>query len=343
MAPDRNTWVREKGPSLREEGIVYSDYMGSGLGNKPSHGGNGYKIGSMVATVLSRLGLGLETRRDQESCAYARAEQKQSDFEKAKGSVDEGQPVYESKKRVAARGHTMVRGEKGWWKMEGARGRTKPRWRETERKEEGDMTRGREIRGVASLKIMGMAILSSGKWGCPIVTRQIIRRVIEMVGVPKYYGSLQFNIGWQWTPPETPMLNTIDRRREFSEENGKKRETHPREKEKKERREKEKRERERGHTNGLISQQCDLFALYSHKEPTLLCHYVTKEGVIAQQGPPVRLLLPNLSTIALKESMIHEWPEATSNPVSNQESWRRRSESGCADRFINAYWKQVGR
>ncbi|KYN20968.1 hypothetical protein ALC57_06876 [Trachymyrmex cornetzi] len=102
-------------------------------------------------------------------------------------------------------------------------------------------------------------------------------------------------------------------------------------------------ERERGHTNGLISQQCDLFALYSHKEPTLLCHYVTKEGVIAQQGPPVRLLLPNLSTIALKEPMIHEWPEATSNPVGNQESWRRRSESGCADRFINAYWKQVGR
>lgn len=53
---------------------------------------------------------------------------------------------------------------------------------------------------------------------------------------------------------------------------------------------KRERERERGHTNGLISQQCDLFALYSHKEPTLLCHYVTKEGVIAQQGPPVRLL-----------------------------------------------------
>lgn len=51
-------------------------------------------------------------------------------------------------------------------------------------------------------------------------------------------------------------------------------------------------ERELGHTNGLISQQCDLFALYSHKEPTLLCHYVTKEGVIAQQGPPVRHLPP---------------------------------------------------
>lgn len=57
MAPDTNTWAREKGPSPREEGIVYSDYMGSGPGNKPSHGGNGYKIGSMVATVLSRLGL----------------------------------------------------------------------------------------------------------------------------------------------------------------------------------------------------------------------------------------------------------------------------------------------
>ena len=139
MAPDRNTWVREKGPSPREEGIVYSDYMGSGPGNKPSHGGNGYKIGSMVATVLSRLGLGLEARRDQESCAYARAEQKQSDFEKAKGSVDEGRPVYESKKRVAARPYdgTGREGVVG----EGARGRTEPRWRETERKEEGDTTR----------------------------------------------------------------------------------------------------------------------------------------------------------------------------------------------------------
>lgn len=40
-------------------------------------------------------------------------------------------------------------------------------------------------------------------------------------------------------------------------------------------------------TSGLISQQCDLFALYWHKEPTLLCHYVTKKGVIAQWGPPV--------------------------------------------------------
>lgn len=37
----------------RKEGIVYSDYMGSGPGNKPSHGGNGYKIGSTVAYVLS--------------------------------------------------------------------------------------------------------------------------------------------------------------------------------------------------------------------------------------------------------------------------------------------------
>lgn len=103
MAPDTNTWVREKGPSPREEGIVYSDYMGSGPGNKPSHGGNGYKIGSMVATVLSRLGLEARPGRDRESRAYARAEQEQSDFEKAKGSVDEGRLVYESKKRVAAR------------------------------------------------------------------------------------------------------------------------------------------------------------------------------------------------------------------------------------------------
>jgi len=102
--------------------IVYSDYMGSGPGNKPSHGGNGYKIGSMLATVLSRLGLsepgraadrpaekvgaggGREGGTDGvESRAYARAEQEQSNLEKAKGSVDEGRPVYESKKRIAAR------------------------------------------------------------------------------------------------------------------------------------------------------------------------------------------------------------------------------------------------
>ncbi|KAL2734492.1 hypothetical protein V1477_013669, partial [Vespula maculifrons] len=32
---------------LQEEGIVYSDYMGSGPGNKPSHGGHGYKAGAI--------------------------------------------------------------------------------------------------------------------------------------------------------------------------------------------------------------------------------------------------------------------------------------------------------
>lgn len=92
------------------------------------------------------------------------------------------------------------------------------------------------------------------------------------------------------------MPNTIDRRREFRKKIGKSGELSPNEKGKrgkrKERNRERNRERERGHTNGLISQQCDLFALYSHKEPTLLCHYVTKEGVIAQQGPPVRLLPP---------------------------------------------------
>nr|KAF7387565.1 hypothetical protein H0235_018287 [Vespula pensylvanica] len=35
---------------LQEEGIVYSDYMGSGPGNKPSHGGHGYKAGAMSVT-----------------------------------------------------------------------------------------------------------------------------------------------------------------------------------------------------------------------------------------------------------------------------------------------------
>lgn len=64
MAPN----AEKERPSLdrereKKEGIVYSDYMGSGPGNKPSHGGNGYKIGSMVATVLSRLGLGARLDR----------------------------------------------------------------------------------------------------------------------------------------------------------------------------------------------------------------------------------------------------------------------------------------
>lgn len=45
----------------------------------------------------------LDRDETEESRAYARAEQEQSDFEKAKGSVDEGRLVYESKKRVAAR------------------------------------------------------------------------------------------------------------------------------------------------------------------------------------------------------------------------------------------------
>lgn len=58
---------------------------------------------------------------------------------------------------------------------------------------------------------MGTAIPSSGEWGCPIVTRQIIRRVIETVGVSKYYGSLQFNIGWQFGSFLTrPLTNVND-------------------------------------------------------------------------------------------------------------------------------------
>lgn len=136
MAPDTNTWVREKGPSPREEGIVYSDYMGSGPGNKPSHGGNGYKIGSMVATVLSRLGLEARPGRGRGSRAYARAEQEQSDFEKAKGSVDEGRPVYESKKRVAVRPYDGTgRGEGGRWKAR-EEGQSRDGEKQSERKRE---------------------------------------------------------------------------------------------------------------------------------------------------------------------------------------------------------------
>lgn len=90
---------------------------------------------------------------------------------------------------------------------------------------------------------------------------------------------------------ETTTPNAIDRRQEFGKKTGKKRGTvdneRGRESAGKEEGQKERgRERRRvsSHrgTSGLISQQCDLFALYSHKEPTLLCHYVTKKGVIGQ-------------------------------------------------------------
>lgn len=92
------------------------------------------------------------------------------------------------------------------------------------------------------------------------------------------------------------MRTAIDRRREFRKKTGKKRGTvrvgrdrSTRRVRKGKRTEKEaRREGERRRTSGLISQRCDLFALYTHKEPTLLCHYVTKKGVIGQQGPPVR-------------------------------------------------------
>lgn len=44
--------------------------------------------------------------------------------------------------------------------------------------------------------------------------------------------------------------------------------------------------------------------------------------------------------------MIHEWPEGTSNPVSNQEPRgvvALVAVARSADRFINAYWKQADR
>lgn len=82
----------------------------------------------MVAMAI-RSGLWLRpfflvsvSKIDRESRAYALAEQEQSDFEKAKGSVDEGRPVYESKKRVAAQPYDGTEGEEGKWKaQEGGR------------------------------------------------------------------------------------------------------------------------------------------------------------------------------------------------------------------------------
>lgn len=107
--------------------------MGSSPGNKPSHGGNSYKIKSMVATVLSLVSVPRKknpTEDETESRAYARAEQEQSDFEKAKGSVDEG-PVYESKKRVVAVRPSGGRGDDGA-SYRKAREGGQPRWKGTE-------------------------------------------------------------------------------------------------------------------------------------------------------------------------------------------------------------------
>lgn len=63
--------------------------MGSGPGNKPSHGGHSYKSGATVVTVLSlcpsvSVFLFPSERWDAESRAYARAEQEQSELEKQK-------------------------------------------------------------------------------------------------------------------------------------------------------------------------------------------------------------------------------------------------------------------
>lgn len=117
--------------------------MGSGPGNKPSHGGNGYKIGSMVATVLSRLGLEARPRESRLRAGGAGAKR----LRKSKRSVDEGRPVYESKKRVATPYDGTGKGG-----TEGARGRTELRWKETVREKEGDtMRRGKdEEKGAAT-------------------------------------------------------------------------------------------------------------------------------------------------------------------------------------------------
>lgn len=143
---ERGLFPRERERETKE-GIVYSDYMGSGPGNKLSHGGNGYKIGSTVATVLSLVSVSMLERV---SRAYARAEQEQSDMEKAKRSVDEKRPVYESKKRVAAaRPYDKMRGKgRGRRGTAGARRRMESRdeKKRSERKG-GETARWGEKRG----------------------------------------------------------------------------------------------------------------------------------------------------------------------------------------------------
>lgn len=131
-------------PSPREEGIVYSDYMGSGPGNKPSHGGNGYKIGSMVATVLSRLSLEARPRESRLRAGGAGAKR----LRKSKRIGRRGATGIREQK---ARGCAAIRPGRGG-KMEGARGRTELRWRETEREEEGGMKKGErdEEKGAAT-------------------------------------------------------------------------------------------------------------------------------------------------------------------------------------------------
>lgn len=82
--------------------------MGSGLCNKPSHGGHSYKSGATLATVLplcrpfaSRF-LFPPERWDAESRAYARAEQEQSEFKKQKDRDAGATGIREQKARGCA-------------------------------------------------------------------------------------------------------------------------------------------------------------------------------------------------------------------------------------------------
>lgn len=108
----------------------------------------------MVAMAI-RSGLWLRSfflvsvsKLDQESRAYARAEQEQSDFEKAKGSVDEKRPVREQKARscAAIRWHGGKRRERdGKHKREDRTAMEKSRTRERGRYDEtGGKTKRRE-------------------------------------------------------------------------------------------------------------------------------------------------------------------------------------------------------
>lgn len=49
---------------------------------------------------------------------------------------------------------------------------------------------------------------------------------------------------------------------------------------------------------GLLASNVIYLPLYSHKEPTILCHYVTKNGIIAQQG--LAVIYPDLLPLVIE-------------------------------------------
>lgn len=140
----------ERALPAREEGIVYSDYMGSGLGNKPSHGGNGYKIGSMVATVLFLISVSKHDRDETKRVAPTRGRSRSKATSKKQKDRSTRGDRYTRAKSAWLRGHTTAQG-RGTGVKDGRReredGAAMKRNRARERgkyDEKGGMTKRRE-------------------------------------------------------------------------------------------------------------------------------------------------------------------------------------------------------